>query len=732
MADEHDLRLTLVEGLHCASCVARAEQVLRDVPGVRQAEVNLSSREARLRYDASATTVATIKTRLHDAGFVPEEEAEHSGHDHRQHGSGERRRALVALLLAAPVLVLGMMHLHQPWSLWLQAGLTAAIIAGPGRGIFATALRGLPRLILGMDTLIALGAGAASALSVVALLFPAWWPGVPPIHFESAAAIVALVLTGRWLESRARAGTAAALETLLARRPPVATRLSGDDEEQVLAASLRSGDRVRVRTGETMPVDGVVERGSGQVDEAMMTGESAPVAKAAADMVTGGTVLVDGSLVVRATRVGADSVLARLVEQVRTAQDAKPPIARLADRLSAHFVPLVVALALLTWVLWTWLAPGLTAHALLAAASVLVIACPCALGLATPTAVMVAVGHAARSGLLIRDGAALESAATVDLVAFDKTGTLTVGRPTVERVLAEPGFDEARVLALAAAAEQGSEHPLAQAVRLAAATHDRPVATVSGFRSVAGQGVEAEVDGRRVVVGSARFLRSLAVEAPLLNLALDGTSALFVAVDGRVAGLIALADAVKPGAAEAVAGLRARGIRVVMVTGDQPAVAERVARAVGIDEVHAAQLPGDKLALLQRWQAEGRRVAMIGDGINDAPALAAAHVGVAMAGTDAANAIAAAAGDVVLLNRRVDGVAALIDLSRATRRAIRQNLAGASVYNLLALPLAAGMLYPWTGWMLDPMLAAGAMALSSLTVVGNSLRLAHPRKGLVG
>ena len=722
---ETDVRLTLVEGLHCASCVTRAESVLRDTAGVREANVNLATREASLRYDASATTIAAIKTRLHDAGFVPEEEAEHAAHDHRVVAGPERQRALIALTLTAPVMALGMAHLHHAWSLWTQLILTLLVIGGPGRTVFIIAGRGLLRGQLGMDTLIALGSATALVLSIAAMISPTWWPGVPPIHFETAAAIIALVLTGRWLEGGARATAAAAISGLLARRPPVANRVTAhsdgtSSDEAVLAASLRVDDHVRVRVGEIIPVDGIVIECGGHADEAMITGEAAAVSKTIASHLTGGTVLIDGSVILRATHVGADTTLARLAEQVRAAQGAKPPIARLADRISAVFVPVVVTIALMTWVLWHFLAPELTAHALLAAASVLVIACPCALGLATPTAVMVAVGRAAREGLLIRDGAALENAGLIDLVALDKTGTLTVGRPTVERVLAEPGFTENEILQLAAAVEQGSEHPLASAVRAAV---KNPASKATDFRAVPGMGVEANVDGRRVAVGSARYLRSLGAEAALLNFNLDGATGLFVAVDGAVAGLIAVADAVKPDAADAIAALRHRHINVVMLTGDQLSTAEKVSRIVGITEIHAGLLPAEKLALLQRWQSEGRKVAMVGDGINDAPALAAAHVGVAMAGADAANAIAAGAGEVVVLNGKVSAIPALIELSIATRRTIRQNLFGAFAYNVLAIPLAAGVLYPFTGWLLDPMIAAGAMALSSLTVVGNSLRL---------
>jgi P-type Cu+ transporter len=544
---------------------------------------------------------------------------------------------------------------------------------------------------------------------------------MPPIHFETAAAIVALVLTGRWLEGGARAGAAAAVQALLDRRPPTAVKVTEHGDETVLASTLQVGDLVRVRHGETIPVDGTLSDGAGSVDEAMLTGEALPLSKHVGDHLIGGTVLVDGSVVLRATRVGADTTLARLAEQVRTAQGAKPHSARLADRISAVFVPVVVALAALTWLTWHLVAPELTAHAILAAASVLVIACPCALGLATPTAVMVAVGRAAKQGLLIRDGAVLENAALITRVAFDKTGTLTVGRPVVERVLAEPGFTEEEVLSLAAAVELGSEHPLAHAVRAAAVAHGQP--HITDFRAIPGLGVEATVDGRRVAVGNAAHLRSLGADAQVLNLDLNGATGLFVAVDGKAAGLIAVADAVKPDAAVAVKNLLDDRIAVSLVTGDQPAPAQKLARQVGIVDIHASLLPADKLARLQAWQNTGAHVAMVGDGINDAPALAAADVGVAMAGGNTANAIATGAGDVVVLNGQPSAIPALIALSRATRRTIRQNLFGAFAYNVLAIPLAAGVLYPWTGWLLDPMIAAAAMAASSLTVVGNSLRL---------
>ncbi len=721
------VRLTLVEGLHCASCVTRAEQVLTTTTGVTSATVNLATKEAHITFDPTRANLASIKTRLHDGGFVPEEADEGEIPDHRPKNIPEKQQSLLAITLALPVMVLGMTHWHHALSWWIQGVLTTLVMIGPGRGIFTTAIKGLRHGQLGMDSLITLGVSAAYGLSLSAVLAPHWWPGPLPIYFESAAVIIALVLIGRYLEARARGNTAAAITALINRRPPTATRLDGDQETPVLVGELRVDDLVRVRTGETVPVDGKIISGNAQVDEAMLTGEALPTTKDVGDNLIGGTVITDGMVVMRTTRVGADSVLAQLIEQVRTAQGAKPPIAHLADRISAVFVPIVLIIATITFAVWCLIAPELLAHAVLASASVLVIACPCALGLATPTAVMVAVGRAAQLGLLIRHGAALEQAAQITLIACDKTGTLTHGYPQVDRILCEGDVSENEVLRFAAAVESSSEHPLAIAIRRAATDKLLLLEPAHNLHVEPGHGVRGIVSDRAIIVGNARYLRAQGIEGPLLNMVLDATTGVFVACDKKLIGMLALCDTIKPGAKPALTNLRQRGYTIALLTGDQLNSAQAVADSLEITEVRAGLLPADKLTLIKQWQQQGQKVLMLGDGINDAPALSCANVGMTMATTNKANAIACGAGDVVVLSGRVDGVVAMMDLSRATMLTIKQNLAGAFIYNVLAIPIAAGALYPFTGVLLDPMVAAATMAASSVTVIGNSLRLGRHR-----
>ncbi len=727
MTELANVRLTLVEGLHCASCVTRAEQLLTTATGVTAANVNLATKTADITFDPALANLASIKTRLHDGGFVPEEADEGQVPDHRPRIIPEKKQSLLAITLTLPVMVLGMAHWHHALSWWIQGVLTTLVIIGPGRGIITTAIKGLRHGQLGMDSLITLGVSAAYILSLSAVLAPHWWPGPLPIYFESAAVIITLVLIGRWLEARARGNTAAAITALVNRRPPTATRMDGDHETPVLVGELRVDNLVRVRTGETVPVDGKIISGSAQVDEAMLTGEALPVAKGVGDNLIGGTVFTDGMVVMRTIRVGADSVLAQLIEQVRTAQGAKPPIAHLADRISAVFVPIVLGIALSTFTVWWLIAPELMAHAVLASATVLVIACPCALGLATPTAIMVAVGRAAQLGLLIRNGAALEHAAQATLIACDKTGTLTSGRPQVDRILCEGDFSENDVLRFAAAVESSSEHPLAVAIRRAATDKQLSLEPAHDLHVEPGHGVRGTVSGHAIIVGNARYLRAQGIDGALLNIVLDAATGVFVACDGALVGMLALCDTIKPEAKQALATLRQRGYAIALLTGDQPNAAGAVAEALGITDVRAGLLPADKLTHIKQWQQQGQKVVMLGDGMNDAPALSCANVGMAMATTDTANAIACGAGDVVVLSGRVDGVVAMMDLSRATMRTIKQNLAGAFIYNVLAIPIAAGVLYPFTGMLLDPMVAAAAMAASSVTVVGNSLRLGRHR-----
>ena len=724
---ERDLDLELVAGLHCASCVARAEGVLNAIPGVSAAEVNLATRGVHLRFAPERTTIAAIKTRLTDAGFTPQEAAEGNhapSHGHDEHAAQAARRALIAALLAAPLMALDMLHLHlhHPAVPWLAAALASAALAGPGRGIVLGGLRSLLRLHGDMDALIAIGALSGWLFSCAVLIRPAWWAGSPPLGFEASASILAVVLLGRYLEARARAGTSASLERLAARRGATAALIEHDQERQVPLSVIAVGDLLRVRPGEIIPVDGEVIGGQSNVDEAILTGESQPIDKAVGSRVMGGSLNQGGSLVMRTSAVGADTVVARLVALVRQAQGTRPPIARLADRVAGVFVPAVLALAALTAGLWLLLTGDL-AHSIQAAAGVTLISCPCALGLATPMAVMVAVGRAAELGVLVRNGAALEAASRVTALVFDKTGTLTTGTPAIVATCAEPPTTTSDLLRVVAATEQGSEHPIATCLR-AAAAGVADAAVVSDFRSHPGGGVTATVDGHALAVGSAAFLVSQRLGGTALTRLAGQMPAaatpVFAMRDGQAIGAIATADSPRSDAASTVARLQALGLAVRMLTGDRAITAEAIARQLGIASVHADCLPDDKLARIRVLQAGGTLVAMVGDGINDAPALAQADVGIAMGGgTDAA----AGAGDLVLLGDRLGGIPTAIALSRATMRTIRQNLVGASLYNVIAIPIAGGVLYPWTGHLLDPMLAAGLMAASSLTVVANSLRL---------
>jgi Cu+-exporting ATPase len=582
-----------------------------------------------------------------------------------------------------------------------------------------------------MDTLVALGTTAAWSYSVVVTL----WPEVvheaglhPETYFDSAAIIIGLILLGRWLEARAKGNTTGAIRRLVGLQATTARRIRDGIEEDVDLAIVVPGDLLRVRPGDKVPVDGVVVEGTSAVDESMLTGEPIPSTKAAGDEVIGATVNTTGSFVMRATRVGRDTALARIVELVQRAQGSKAPIQRLADRISEVFVPAVIVVAVLTFAIWFAAGPEprLTL-ALTAFIGVVVIACPCAMGLATPTAIMVGTGKGAETGILVRGGEALEAAGRVDTVVLDKTGTLTLGRPAVTAVVPAPGFDSDRVLDLAASLETGSEHPLGEAIVRRARETELGFAKVDGFEAIVGRGVRGTIDGAEVIVGSRRLseergvdLASVAQAAGLA--AAEGATVVFVAVDGIAAGLVAISDPVKAESRQAVAELRQAGLDVWLLTGDARATAEAVARQVGIPmhQVIAEVLPGDKDAMIQRLQAKGRRVAMVGDGINDAPALARADLGVAI-GTGADVAIEAS--DITLVGGDPRLVASAIGLSRATVRVIRQNLFWAFAYNVVLIPVAMGVLYPAFGIMLSPALAAGAMAISSVSVVTNSLRL---------
>jgi Cu+-exporting ATPase len=584
-----------------------------------------------------------------------------------------------------------------------------------------------------MWTLIGTGVGAAYLYSVAATLAPGWFPdsfrehGRVGVYFEAAAVIVSLTLLGQILELRARSSTSAAIKALLRLAPPTARRLRADgSDEEIPLDQVQAGDRLRVRPGDKVPVDGIVLEGHSSVDESLLTGESLPVGKTPGDRLIGATQNAHGSLVMRAERVGADTMLAQIVELVAQAQRSRAPMQRMADRVSYGFVLAVLAIAVATFFVWGFFGPQPSwTYAVLNSVSVLIIACPCALGLATPMSVMVATGRAALSGILFRDAAAIEKLREVDTLIVDKTGTLTEGRPAFRAAIPAAGTAEAEVLRLAASLDAGSEHPLAQAIVAEARRRGLALSTAESFESGTGLGVRGRVDGRALALGSAVLMRDLGVGMEALadeaaKLRGEGASVMFLAADGVLAGLLAVADPVKATTGEALESLRRSGVRIVMATGDARATAESVARAMGIDEVHGETRPADKAKLIAALRAEGRIVAMAGDGINDAPALAAADVGIAMGtGTD----VAISSSQVTLVKGDLRGIARARAISASTVRNMRENLAFALVYNALGVPIAAGVLWPWTGLLLSPMIAALAMSLSSVSVVGNALRL---------
>jgi len=658
------------------------------------------------------------------------------------------RRFWIGLALTAPVLVLemgghllGLDHLvERGTSNWLQLLFGTPVVLWAGWPFFVRGWRSVANRSLNMFTLIALGTGVAWLFSVAATAAPGLFPpafrgpdGSVGVYFEAAAVIVVLVLLGQVLELRARERTGGAIRALLDLAPAMARRIEADgSEEEVPLAEVAVGDRLRVRPGDKVPLDGEVLEGGSNVDESMVTGEPVPVAKAPGARVIGGTINGQGAFVMRADRVGQDTVLARIVRMVAGAQRSRAPIQRLADRVAGWFVPAVIGIAALAFVAWSvWGPEPRFAYALVAAVTVLIIACPCALGLATPMSIMVGVGRGAQAGVLIKDAEALERMERIDTLVVDKTGTLTEGRPEVVAVAPAAGFDETELLRLAAGLERPSQHPLAEAVVRAAEKRGMAVPAVEGFDAPAGRGVTGAVEGRRIAVGNARLMAELGVEsAPLAaeaeRLRGEGATVFFVAVDGRPAGLVAVADPVKETTPAALAGLAAEGVRVVMLTGDNRTTAEAVAKRLGIAEVVAEVLPEDKQRAVERLKAEGRRVAMAGDGVNDAPALAAADVGIAMGtGTD----VAIESAGVTLLGGDLTGILRARRLSRAVMRNIRQNLFFAFAYNAAGVPVAAGVLYPFFGILLSPVIAAAAMALSSVSVVGNALRLRTARLG---
>ena len=652
------------------------------------------------------------------------------------------RRFWIGLVLSLPVVALEMgghltnlhMLLGKNLSNWIQFVLATPVVLWAGWPFFVRGWQSLLTRNLNMFTLIAMGTGVAWLYSAVAVLMPNLFPaafrdaeGTVAVYFEAAAVITVLVLLGQVLELRAREATSGAIRALLDLAPKTARRVKGDgNDEEVTLDTIQVGDRLRVRPGDKVPVDGVVLEGRSALDESMVTGESMPVTKEKDARVIGGTINKFGSFVMRADKIGRDTLLSRIVQMVASAQRSRAPIQRLADQVSAWFVPTVIAVALIAFAAWAAFGPEPRfAFGLVAAVSVLIIACPCALGLATPMSIMVGVGRGAQAGVLIKNAEALERMEKIDTLVIDKTGTLTEGKPKVVAVKPAPGFDETQVLRLAASVERGSEHPLAAAIVAAAAERKLELLPVRDFDSPVGKGVTGIIEDKRLVLGNARFLAELNIDTSALSaeaerLRGDGATAIFLAVTGKLAGVIAIADPVKATTPDALRALAAEGIRVVMLTGDNRTTAQAVARRLGIAEVEAEVLPDQKSAIVEKLHRESRAVAMAGDGVNDAPALAAAEVGIAM-GTGADVAIESAS--ITLLKGDLTGIVKARALSLAVMRNIRQNLFFAFIYNAVGVPVAAGALYPIFGVLLSPIIAAAAMALSSVSVVGNALRL---------
>ena len=712
---------------------------------MRKAAVNFATGRATAHLVAGAASASDLEETVALLGYTarpitPEAGPDTQGDPREREAQGLARAVLLAGLLTAPVVVLEMGGFLYPplqalidarigtQTSWvIQFALTTIVLFGPGLRFFRKGLPALWRLAPDMNALVALGTGAAWAYSVVATFAPALLPaGTRHVYFEAAAVITTLILVGRYLEAGAKGRTGQAIRRLMGLQARSARVLRDGEAVEVPIDEVRVGDLILVRPGEKIAVDGVVTEGASFVDEAMITGEPMPVAKGAGDRVVGATINTSGAFTFRATGVGADTVLAQIVEMVQRAQGAKLPIQAMVDRVTAWFVPAVMGVAAVTFLAWLILgpAPALT-FALVAAVTVLIIACPCAMGLATPTSIMVGIGRGADLGVLFRNGDALQTLRAADIVALDKTGTLTRGRPDLTDLVPADGFHRAGVLALVAAVEQHSEHPVAAAIVAAAGSEGVAMPEPDGFESLSGLGVRATVAGRDVAVGADRFMGRLGFDISALGaeaerLGQQAKTPLYAAIDGRLAAVLAVADPMKPDTAPAVEALHALGLRVVMITGDNRHTADAIARQLGIDEVVAEVMPDGKVSALERLRSGGHKLVFVGDGINDAPALATADVGIAIGtGTD----VAIESADVVLMSGDLRGVANAIALSRATMRNIRQNLFWAFAYNAALIPVAAGALYPAFGLLLSPMLAAGAMAVSSVFVVSNALRL---------
>ena len=739
--------LTLkLRGMSCASCASSIEQAIQSVSGVIECHVNFGMEQATIQYDSKQTDLETIQSAVDAAGYqaLPLQEMAAAEDDSepadRKSESQSLQRKLWTAGITSILLVVGaipaMTGLHLPFipawlhNFWLQLVLTSPVQFWCGRSFYVGAWKSLKRRVATMDTLIALGTSAAYFYSVFVTFFPGFLTAqglTPSVYYEVAASVVALILLGKSLENRAKGETSEAIRKLMGLQAKTARIVRNGEELEVPIAQVEIGDVVQVRPGEQIPVDGDVVEGSSTVDEAMVTGESLPVKKQLGDEVIGATINKTGSFKFRATRVGKDTFLAQIVKMVQDAQGSKAPIQKLADQVTGWFVPAVIAIALATFIIW-FNATGNFTLATVTMVEVLIIACPCALGLATPTAVMVGTGKGAENGILIKGAESLELAHKIQIIVLDKTGTLTEGKPTVTDFVTIKGTansNELKLLQLAASVERNSEHPLGEAVVRYAQSQEVNLTDVKDFEAIAGSGVRGVVGSKSIALGTLRWMQELGCDTEYLELrgrALEAASktVVWMAVEGKIEAILGIADALKPSSAPAVKALQKLGLEVAMLTGDNRATAESIAQSAGITRVFAEVRPHQKAAQIQALQGEGKIVAMVGDGINDAPALAASDVGIAIGtGTD----VAIAASDITLISGDLQGIVTAIKLSRATMRNIRENLFFAFIYNIAGIPIAAGILFPIFGWLLNPIIAGAAMAFSSVSVVSNALRL---------